>query len=512
VLQPTRVLADRPSFRLCVLRPLGNVESPVTCVGSSFTTTYDDPFRLARGYTAQGCRVRVGVEVSMMKSRTLSVLWMAAVLHWLAAAGVSQQPAEVAPGLKVGDVLDQSNAQLAKDLLPPEILRHYQNGAYRNRIMAYPIGSAHWEKAFREATEKNAGQLDVDARGTIVEKGTGKPPAYNYGIPFPIIDPNDPKAGVKVVWNQFLAYWQGGSSYNRALVVMLTPKGVDREIIADGWFHFYDGQSPKYRPENTMNLQSQFLGVATKPADLQGTASLTWRYRDAEKRDSVWAFVPALRRVRAVSPANRSDGYLGSDISGDDGFFFDGKPEDFEWKLVGKREGLRIVDPGAVEGGLKVEPIPGGGWVALTNLNPPTAGFRQPGWTGNAWAPTDAALAKRPFWVVEGTPRDKYYLYGRLELWIDAETWDGAWNRKFSWSGEQIHTYQLTSRVNQQAGAADNPEWLPAGTMAWACAENVKANRATIGGMRPDPTAAFQRRVPLQSSLFDSMALTRFGK
>ena len=33
--------------------------------------------------------------------------------------------------------------------------------------------------------------------------------------------------------------------------------------------------------------------------------------------------VPALRRVRAVSPANRSDGYLGSDISGDDGFFFD---------------------------------------------------------------------------------------------------------------------------------------------------------------------------------------------
>ena len=53
-------------------------------------------------------------------------------------------------------------------------------------------------------------------------------------------------------------------------------------------------------------------------------------------------------RVRAVSPANRSDGFLGSDMSQDDGPFFDGKPEDFEWKLVGKRDGLRIVDPGAV--------------------------------------------------------------------------------------------------------------------------------------------------------------------
>ncbi|NJR44255.1 hypothetical protein HC761_02160 [bacterium] len=36
--------------------------------------------------------------------------------------------------------------------------------------------------------------------------------------------------------------------------------------------------------------------------------------------------MPALRRVRAVSPANRSDGFLGSDMSQDDGPFFDGKP------------------------------------------------------------------------------------------------------------------------------------------------------------------------------------------
>ena len=37
-------------------------------------------------------------------------------------------------------MLDQSNAELAKDLLPPEILKHYENGDYRNKIVAYPIG------------------------------------------------------------------------------------------------------------------------------------------------------------------------------------------------------------------------------------------------------------------------------------------------------------------------------------------------------------------------------------
>lgn len=451
-----------------------------------------------------------------MRSRSLRITGVVALvlsLHLIAARRARCAGSEeVAPGLKVGDTLDQGNADLAKDLLPPEILKHYKNGDYHNKIIAYPTGNAHWEKSFLEATEQNATRLDADERGTIIDRTTGKQPDYYYGIPFPKIDPKDPKAAVKIVWNQFLAYWYGGNTYNKTLVVMLNPKGIDRELIADGWFHFYDGQTPKYRQANPLNLQSQFLGVTVTPADLQGTASLSWRYRDADKRDSVWAFVPALRRVRAVSPANRSDGYLGSDISGDDGFFFDGKPEDFEWKLVGRRDGLRIVDPGAVSGPLKVEPAPGGGWMALTNLNPPTAGYKSPGWSGVTWAPSDAALAKRLFWVVEGVPRDKYYLYGRLELWIDAETWDGAWNRKFTWQGEQIHTYQLTSRVNQEAGPSDNPEWMFVGTMSWACAENFKLNRATLGGMRADPTAPAYRRLPLEANLFDSMALTRFGK
>ncbi len=50
------------------------------------------------------------------------------------------------------------------------------------------------------------------------------------------------------------------------------------------------------------------------------------------------------------------------------------------------------------------------------------------------------------------------------------------------------------------------------GTVAWACAENFKLNRATLGGLRPDPNAAFYRRMPIDPNLFDSMALTRFGK
>jgi len=436
-------------------------------------------------------------------TRALGVL-LALGLGRVAAAGD-----EVAPGLKVGDVLGPQNAQAAKNLLPPEILAHYVTGDYRNKVVDYPLGNPRWEKAFLEATEKNAGQLDVEEGGTIVFKGSGKQPEYLYGIPFPTIDPSDPKAGVKVVWNQFLAYWSGGSTFNVALVSMLQPKGIDREIHADGYFMFYDGQDEKYRRPNPNNLQSQFLGVATYPSDLSGTASLTWRYRDPGKRDSVWAFVPALRRVRAVSPANRSDGYLGSDISGDDGFFFDGKPEDFEWKLIGKRDAFRVVDPASVNGTIPVPPAAGGGYEVLTYDNPPMAGFQDKTWTGLSWAPISAGLAKRPVWVVEGTPKDRYYLYGKLQLWIDAETWDGAWNVKYSWKGDVVHSYQTMARVNQPAPDGQS---IFASAQVWACAENFKMNRATLGGMRPDPKAAFVRRAPIDTNVFDPQALARYGK
>jgi len=37
-------------------------------------------------------------------------------------------------GLQPGMMLDQSTAVLAKGLLPPEILKHYESGEFANRI------------------------------------------------------------------------------------------------------------------------------------------------------------------------------------------------------------------------------------------------------------------------------------------------------------------------------------------------------------------------------------------
>ncbi len=416
-------------------------------------------------------------------------------------------------GLAPGMVLDQSTAALAKGLLPPEILKHYENGEYRNEILAYPASGGTHGPDFDAQTKRNAETLTVDANGTIVDKGTNKQPPYVYGTPFPNIDPKDPQAGIKVLWNFFYNYYWNGNSHNIIELVWVNPGGVERKAGQDVYFKYYDGLPPDLKPaENPQNLLSQFLAITTSPVDLYGTAALDWRYRDAAQRDSVWAYVPALRRIRALSPANRSDGFLGSDMSQDDGPFFDGKPEDFIWKLVGEEEVFRQIDPFALNGKCKVVTLPEGGWRSQF-VETPTFGFQQQGWKGVAWAPIVMGLARRKVWIIEGKPKDKYYLYGRIELRIDAQNWAGSYNRKFSWQGELLNTSSMANAPGH--AMSDGKHYISAGGCVGASAqiaENVKLNRATVVTIAPGPTTPIDRHIVLDPAFFDYQTLYRFGK
>ena len=396
--------------------------------------------------------------------------------------------------LKPGDVLNASNWKKAEGLLPPEILKHYQNGDYVNpdRRLARRT-SATWPPDFLASTEKNAGQFDVDDAGTIIEKGSGKQPPYILGLPFPVIDRADPKAGTKVLWNHYYARWYVGSIHAESQLNWVAPKGLERrgDVIAD--FEYYDGVPEAVRRPNPDNFNARFLAVTVAPVDLNGTASLSWRYRDPNTRDSTWAFVPALRRVRAVSPANRSDGFLGSDMSQDDGPFFDGKTEDFTWTLKDEVDQLRLVDPLSLKGQGELVWLPGGGW----RTNWPDLkflGYMDPQWKGVAWAPVTGALAKRRVWVIEGMPKDRYYLYGRIELYIDKVTFQGAWNRKFSWQGELLNTLQVLSRGRDESVHATR--WHRS-TISEPPTWPSSAPRTSRSTRRPSPGSSRTRRAGL---------------
>lgn len=435
----------------------------------------------------------------------------------LAVACASLAPAPVRAaesGLAVGETLDKSTAAKAEGLLPPEILEAYKRGDFANKIEAWPEGQQTYEAEFAAATKQNAERLALSANGSIVEKASGKLPDHVRGFPFPAIDPKDAGAPIKIYWNHLYGYYNQGNSKNVLDLIWTNRTGVDRTATQEVYFLHYDGQKPKYDIPNPLNLLQQFVATTTAPQDIYGTTALNWRFRDTDKRDQSWAYVPALRRIRPLSPSNRSDGFLGSDLSQDDGPFFDGKPEDFTWTLVGESEAYRLADPGSLKGTTTRAPLPGGGWRGGF-VTTPIAGFEDPSWKGVAWAPVGLVLAKRKCWIVEAVPKDKYYLYGKIQLYIDQETFQGAWNRKFSWSGELLNTYMVAGYRNSMAKAPDgSEEWFWGSSVGYQAAINTKLDRATVAGFptKDRAHAIVDRRIPFEPSFFDYQTLYRFGK
>ena len=415
--------------------------------------------------------------------------------------------------LKPGDVLNQSNWQKAEKLLPPEILEHYKKGDYANPIVDWPPEVFNWPPDFLEATEKNAGQFSIGPHGDIIDTTTGKQPPYIFGLPYPKIDAADPQAAIKILWNFFYRTWYFGNLHAQSQVNWVAPRGLERRTDQDVNFMYYDGVPKDERPENEQNFSTQQLIFVTSPSDLNGTAALTWRYRDPTKRDSAWTYVPALRRVRAISPSNRSDGFLGSDMAQDDGPFFDGKPEDFDWTVQGQVDQLRFVDPLNLQGKSDHFWIPTGGWRVNWPEDLKMIGYMDPNWKGVGWAPLSGALAKRRFWVISGVPKDKYYLFGRLEMYIDTVTFQGAWDRKFSWQGELLNTMQVMSFIPLPSKRPDgHVDYNQGSNMAFQCVESIKRGQATVAGIKSDPKAVFDLRIPYDPKFFDMNALSRFGK
>ena len=69
-------------------------------------------------------------------------------MYWLRISCVIALLATAAPaagdGLQPGVVLNESNWQLATNLLPPEILDHYKSGEYANTIGEWKDGAVRW--------------------------------------------------------------------------------------------------------------------------------------------------------------------------------------------------------------------------------------------------------------------------------------------------------------------------------------------------------------------------------
>jgi hypothetical protein len=96
--------------------------------------------------------------------------------------------AEVAPG----DVIDAKDAGRVKGLVSPGVEQLVRRGMGMKIIPYQPTADP---PAFRAATEKYSAQVKLRPDGYLDES------TYVAGRPFPVIDPNDPQAAIKVMYD-----------------------------------------------------------------------------------------------------------------------------------------------------------------------------------------------------------------------------------------------------------------------------------------------------------------------
>jgi hypothetical protein len=318
-----------------------------------------------------------------------------------------------------GDVIDKTNAEKAQGLVPDPFLDWIKKGDGTMTIGEIPYDpGAFMPPAGKEFLEANKGRYDVDADGLVVDLKTGKLPEFIDGLPFPEIDLEDPHAGPKIMFNKhYYTYVVGNVQVPFQVKWIGRKTGFERELICDYWTYILDGYPPAREESNPEGVEMHSMIILLAPFDVKGTNILLWRYRD-KRQDSTFAYVPAIRRVRRMSPANRSDAFVGSDFCVDDAWGYGGKINTFNWKLIKKVDQLVPFYPGKP---LKIVKNEAGEWQTVNEGQDITYGYTKEGYQGAPWWPQELIFVKRPTYILECTAKDKYYNYGPQQLWIDAD-------------------------------------------------------------------------------------------
>ncbi len=100
------------------------------------------------------------------------------------------QPAKEVVTLSPGTIISRSNADQYAGYIAPPLRDAIDRGL---RVKVVPTERLDWSSGFQAATEKYASQVRLDANDYLNH--------YVAGLPFPLVDENDPQAGVKIGYN-----------------------------------------------------------------------------------------------------------------------------------------------------------------------------------------------------------------------------------------------------------------------------------------------------------------------
>jgi hypothetical protein len=340
--------------------------------------------------------------------------------------------------VKPGDVIDQSNWEKVKDILPQGIVNWVKRGEWVFNIDEFKFDfdyTAEWY----ELSAKNKGKYGLGTVKEIIDLKTGNFPMFIRGMPFPDVDvKNDPDGATKLMHNNNLCLQMNGSYDNigtteHGTLQWIGMGGYERAIKAN-MQRFYYWNRPDGEWENPHEYMHKTVVPVTWPFDLTGTVQLYIRHLDG-RDDSVFVYVPAIRRIKRLSGANRSDPFMGADSCMDDADGFSGHVESMKWSYLGEKVVLCPKWKGDMYEPKMMKKNDFGAWEYYLG-DGILLGWEVEDWKGVPWAFVDATWAPREVWIIKAEPIDPYYAYGMMELYIDKLARLAVFNVKYNKAGE----------------------------------------------------------------------------
>ncbi len=357
-----------------------------------------------------------------------STLLALMLMGWVAAAQ-ADEAAPAAATIKPGMTITRQNVELIDDLVSPGVRWAVENGM---DMYIVPYRKIPEPADYAAATEKYSAQVSIGKRGELVN--------WVAGRPFPVVDPNDPQAAMKLMYNFERTHYftddlnvhlpdadtgsldvdsKGNRRYN-----------VERHFVAD-WsrrLRFQGRLRHDPRPAFENNPDQTFTKAGfyplIEPFDLKGVGTISYRYLDPEKQDDTWLYTPVIRRVRRMSSAQRSDALFGQDIDLDSFGGYAGQIPWFEWKLIGEKPML-----GSLHG---------------ENLPPKTC-ERDGGMTYcENWE------LRPSVYVIEGKPKLPNYAYSKRVIYMDKETYFILYSDLYDQNGELWKVVIQNIRTSKQ--------------------------------------------------------------
>ncbi len=255
-----------------------------------------------------------------------------------------------------------------------------------------PVYTSHRSAAYPDSLY---GDIKQDAlTATTTDGGNGLANVDSY-CPFPI-----PKSGIEVVWNHVLRY-RGGSVRRTYTQIPVQASGAFSPVVFDDQLTFAN-----YLPNPPENRLFYYKQSIKAPARLEGDVLLVHEnINQVVEPRAAWVYNAGQRRVRRApdvaydGPGTASDGLR----TADDLDLYNGAPDRYDWKLLGKKElyipynAFRLMDKNKSYKDILMQ----------GHMNPDYLRYEL-----------------HRVWVVEATLREgQRHVYARRTFYVDEDTW-----------------------------------------------------------------------------------------